>query len=68
MVLWDKQHKNLIYISPDRRYQVIVDAPGKLKKTKEKLDAVINAYKVNFEHDVKKAIAGGNYLVIQGSE
>ncbi|HEH9616943.1 TPA: minor capsid protein [Pasteurella multocida] len=68
LVLWDKQHKNLIYISPDRRYQVIVDAPGKLKKTKEKLDAVINAYKVNFEHDVKKAIAGGNYLVIQGSE
>lgn len=68
LVLWDKQHKNLIYISPDRRYQVIVDAPGKLKKTKEKLDAVINAYKVNFEHDVKKAIAGGNYIVIQGSE
>ncbi|MDY0686430.1 phage minor head protein [Pasteurella multocida] len=68
LVLWDKQHKNLIYISPDRRYQVIVDAPGKLKKTKEKLDAVINAYKVNFEHDVKKAIAGGNYVVIQGSE
>ncbi|MDA5607609.1 phage minor head protein [Pasteurella multocida] len=68
LVLWDKQHKNLIYISPDKRYQVIVDAPGKLKKTKEKLDAVINAYKVNFEHDVKKAIAGGNYVVIQGSE
>ncbi|MFC0911920.1 phage minor head protein [Pasteurella multocida] len=68
LVLWDKQHKNLIYISSDKRYQVIVDAPGKLKKTKEKLDAVINAYKVNFERDVKRAILGGNYIVIQGSE
>ncbi|TNH04534.1 phage head morphogenesis protein [Testudinibacter sp. TR-2022] len=66
LVVWDKLHKNLIYFSPDKSFQIVVDSPGKLKKTNEKLDAVINAYKVNFERDVKKAIEGGNYVIIRG--
>lgn len=66
LVVWDKLHKNLIYFSPDKTFQIVVDAPGKLKKTNEKLDAVINAYKINFERDIKKAIEGGNYQIIRG--
>lgn len=68
LVLWDKhrRHDNLIYINKDRTIKVVVDAPNKAKlKPNEKLDAIINIYKVNMD-DVIKEINGGNYIIIQG--
>ncbi|MFZ7107900.1 phage minor head protein [Avibacterium avium] len=66
IILWDTQNKNLIYISPDKSYKVVVDAPNKDKlKPSEKLDTIINAYRINFERDVRKSIEGGLYQVIK---
>ncbi|QOF67332.1 minor capsid protein [Actinobacillus sp. GY-402] len=65
MVLWDKQNKNLIYINKNKTLKVIVSAPNKDKiKPKDKVDAIINAYKVDFK-TVEEAIRGGNYVVLE---
>lgn len=68
-VLWDKRqrHNNLIYLNSDLSIQVIVDAPNKDKvKPNEKVDSIINAYKINLE-EIKKGIRGGELILIQGS-
>lgn len=67
LVLWDKQNKNLIYVDPSRKFKIMVDSPGKLKKTKEKLDAVINAYMIKDYRDIIKSVEGGNYRIVKGS-
>lgn len=65
LVLWDKQNKNLIYINKDKTLKVIVSAPNKDKiKPKDKVDAIINAYKVDFK-TIEESIRGGNYVVIK---
>ncbi|OOF50897.1 phage head morphogenesis protein [Rodentibacter genomosp. 1] len=66
LVIWDMQTGNLIYFNQDRTIKVMVDAPGKLKKTREKLDAIINAYRQKDFADIKAAIKGGNYKIILG--
>lgn len=67
VVIWDKHNKNLIYIDKKRNIKVIVDAPNKDKlKPQEKLDAVINAYRVKLE-DVKNAVRGGVYEIVEGN-
>lgn len=47
-VLWDKRHRNLVYVadaSADAGYKVVVSAPYSLKRSEPvPLDAVINAY------------------------
>lgn len=68
-VLWDKRqrHNNLIYLNSDLSIQVVVDAPNKDKvKPNEKVDSIINAYKINLE-EIKKGIRGGELILIQGS-
>ncbi|KOE31964.1 phage head morphogenesis protein [Aggregatibacter actinomycetemcomitans] len=66
IVLWDKQNSNLIYINKERTIKIIVDAPNKDKiAPREKVDAVINAYRVTDFNIIKDAIRGGNYIVIK---
>lgn len=66
LVIWDSKTKNLLYFDKKARIKVIVDSPGKLKKTAEKLDAVINAYRQTDFNDIKAAVKGGIYQVILG--
>ena len=68
LVLWDtlEGHNNLIYINQERTIQVIVDVPNKHSiKPKEKVDAIINAYKVDM-NNVKRQLSGGNYVLLEG--
>lgn len=68
LVLWDtlEGHNNLIYINQERTIQVIVDVPNKHSiKPKEKVDAIINAYKVDM-NNVKRQLSGGNYVLLKG--
>lgn len=66
MVLWDKQNKNLIYINNEKTIKIIVDAPSKDKITpREKVDAVINAYRIMDFKTIEDAIRGGNYVIIK---
>ncbi|MGF7488534.1 phage minor head protein [Pasteurella bettyae] len=68
LVLWDtlEGHNNLIYINQERTIQVIVDVPNKHSiKPKEKVDAIINAYKVDMDN-VKRQLSGGNYVLLKG--
>lgn len=66
VVVWDKEHQNLIYINQDKTIKVVVDAPNKDKlKPQEKLDAIINSYKVDYVN-FKAMIEKGIYQVIQG--
>lgn len=65
MVIWDKDNQNLIYLNDDKTIKVIVDSPNKDKiKPREKVDAVINVYRVN-RNDIDNAIRGGVYTVIK---
>lgn len=66
LVVWDKDKKNLIYFDTAHNIKIVVDAPSKINKAKEKVDAIINAYRVDM-NDVKAAIVGGKYEVIEGS-
>lgn len=66
IVVWDKEHQNLIYINQERTIKVVVDAPNKDKlKPQEKLDGIINSYKVDYVN-FKAMIAKGTYQVIKG--
>lgn len=68
LVLWDtlEGHNNLIYINQERTIQVIVDVPNKHSiKPKKKVDAIINAYKVDM-NNVKRQLSGGNYVLLKG--
>ncbi|MFC1099623.1 phage minor head protein [Pasteurella multocida] len=70
LVLWDieRGHHNLIYLNSDKTIKVIVDAPNKHPlKPKEKVDSIINAYKVDYE-DVLNKIKSGMYKVVKGNK
>ena len=67
VVVWDKEHNNLIYINQERTIKIIIDAPSKDKlKPSENLDAIINSYKVDYVN-FKAMIARGSYEVIEGN-
>ncbi|ECX5959780.1 phage head morphogenesis protein [Salmonella enterica subsp. enterica serovar Newport] len=66
-VLWDKVHHNLMYIvtTKDGLAKIVVNAPYGIKRQPDKLDVVINAYRVN-KFDIAKAIEGGKLELIEG--
>lgn len=66
-VLWDKVHRNLMYIveTKDGTAKIVVNAPYGIKRQPDKLDVVINAYRVN-KFDIEKAIEGGKMELIEG--
>ncbi|EBA4379730.1 phage head morphogenesis protein [Salmonella enterica] len=66
-VLWDKVHRNLMYIveTRDGTAKIVVNAPYSLKRQPDQLDVVINAYRVN-KFDIEKAIEGGKLELIEG--
>lgn len=66
-VLWDKVHSNLMYIveTRDGTAKIVVNAPYGIKRQPDKLDVVINAYRVN-KFDIAKAIEGGKLELIAG--
>lgn len=69
LVLWDNlpEHRNLIYIDKKRLIKIVVEPQFNTArvKPKEKLDAVINAYRVDYE-EIKKQVKGGNYKIVEG--
>lgn len=70
LVVWDTErgHNNLIYIDQTRTIKVVVDAPNKDSlKPSESVDAVINAYKVDYA-DLLKKIDKGLYKIVMGNK
>lgn len=67
VVVWDKKHQNLIYVDQDKTIKVVAElSPKKAKfQPKEKLDTVINTYKLDFDDFVGK-IKLGDYIVVKG--
>lgn len=69
-VVWDKKHSNLIYVDRNKSVKVVAELSPKEKKVrfepKEKLDAVINAYLVDYSDFIGK-IKKGDYVLIKGS-
>lgn len=67
-VLWDYKNSNLLYIidSEKSTYKVVINAPYNLKGSSDKLDVMINAYKLNLGR-LRKAVDGGQYKIIQGN-
>ncbi|ASU16911.1 phage minor head protein [Actinobacillus pleuropneumoniae] len=68
-VVWDKKHNNLIYIDESKSIKIVVELSPKDKKVrfepKEKLDAVINAYKLDYADFIGK-IKKGDYVLLKG--
>lgn len=68
-VVWDKKHNNLIYVNVDKSFKVVVELSPKDKKVrfepKEKLDSVINTYRLDFDDFIGK-IRKGDYELIKG--
>ena len=70
LVVWDtvRGHNNLIYIDQTRTIKVVVDAPNKDSlKPSENVDAVINAYKVDYA-DLLNKIDKGLYKIVMGNK
>lgn len=70
LVVWDTErgHNNLIYIDQTRTIKVVVDAPNKDSlKPSENVDAVINAYKVDYA-DLLNKIDKGLYKIVMGNK
>lgn len=67
-VLWDKRHKNLMYIveNKDGSVQIAVNAPYSLKRQPDKLDVIVNAYRVINMDKLKSDIRGGMLEVLEG--
>lgn len=66
-VLWDKRHNNLLYIvaTRDGTAKVAVNAAQSVKKQKDVLDVLINAYRVDVQSLITD-IAGGWLEVLEG--
>ncbi|HHE8443104.1 TPA: phage minor head protein [Citrobacter braakii] len=67
-VLWDKVHRNLIYLvsARDGTAKVVVNASYALKRQADLLDVLINAYRLPDVGSLKAAVAGGNMDVLEG--
>ncbi|NKD22572.1 minor capsid protein [Enterobacter asburiae] len=68
-VLWDKVHRNLIYLvsARDGTAKVVVNASYALKRQADLLDVLINAYRLPDVGSLKAAVAGGNMDVLEGN-
>lgn len=68
VVVWDNiaKHQNLIYVDRSRQFKVVVEPSSKKKlQPKEKVDTVINTYKLDYE-DFKRKVKSGVYTIIEG--
>ncbi|HAT1683956.1 TPA: phage head morphogenesis protein [Klebsiella oxytoca] len=67
-ILWDKLHRNLMYVvgTADGTAKIVVDAPYNLKRQKEVLDVVINAYRFKDIASLRAEILGGNLEILEG--
>lgn len=70
VIVWDKKHNNLIYVNQAKTIKVVAELSPRDKKVrfepKEKLDAVINTYKLDYGDFVGK-VKKGDYVIIKGS-
>lgn len=70
VIVWDKKHNNLIYVNQAKTIKVVAGLSPRDKKVrfepKEKLDAVINTYKLDYGDFVGK-VKKGDYVIIKGS-
>lgn len=67
IVVWDKKHQNIIYVNQEKTIKVVSElSPKKAKfQPKEKLDTVINSYKLDYSDFVGK-VKLGDYVIIKG--
>ena len=69
VIVWDKKHNNLIYVNQAKTIKVVAELSPRDKKVrfepKEKLDAVINTYKLDYGDFVGK-VKKGDYVIIKG--
>lgn len=67
-VLWDKVHRNLLYIvtTKDGLAKIVVNAPYGIKRQPDQLDVVINAYRFRDVDDLKADIRSGKLEVLEG--
>ncbi|END2883119.1 phage head morphogenesis protein, partial [Salmonella enterica] len=66
-VLWDKVHRNLMYIveTRDGTAKIVVNAPYGIKRQPDKLDVVINVYRVS-KHTLEDGVRGGKFELLEG--
>ncbi|HGZ0451658.1 TPA: phage head morphogenesis protein, partial [Escherichia coli] len=66
-VLWDHVHQNLLYITETRdgTAKIAVNAPYSVKRQPDKLDVVINAYRVS-RNTLIDAVQGGKMEILEG--
>ena len=66
-VLWDHVHQNLLYITETRdgTAKIAVNAPYSVKRQPDKLDVVINAYRVKKEA-LLDDLRGGKLELLEG--
>ncbi|MDH3000845.1 hypothetical protein A1D23_10290 [Chelonobacter oris] len=67
VVVRDKKHQNLIYVNQKRSIKVVVELTPKKAKFQpfEKLDTVINTYRLDF-NDFLGKIKLGDYVIMKG--
>ncbi|EDT4389789.1 minor capsid protein [Salmonella enterica] len=68
-VLWDKRHNNLMYLidTKDGTAKIAVNAPYGIKRQPDKLDVIVNAYRVENMDKLKSDIQGGQLELLEGS-
>ena len=70
VVVWDKKHNNLIYVNQDKSIKAVVELSPRKQKVKfdppEKLDTVLNTYKLDYSDFVGK-VKKGDYVIVKGS-
>jgi Mu-like prophage fluMu F protein len=70
VVVWDKKHNNLIYVNQDKSIKAVVELSPRKQKVKfeppEKLDTVLNTYKLDYADFVGK-VKQGDYVIVKGS-
>lgn len=69
-ILWETQHKNLIYLadsaSDPRAIKISLDADQSVKKHPDRLDVLVNAYRVDWSV-IEGYVQGGVYEVLRGT-
>lgn len=68
-VLWDRRHNNLIYLvsTGTGSAKVVVNAAYSLKRQADRLDVLINAYRLPDISALKSDIAGGVVEILEGT-
>ncbi|HFI6318376.1 TPA: phage minor head protein [Escherichia coli] len=68
-VLWDRRHNNLIYLvsAGTGTAKVVVNAAYSLKRQADRLDVLINAYRLPDISALKSDIAGGVVEILEGT-